>query len=255
MNTPPYDPVQLRGQFLSDGYVLLAGFFNAAEIAHVREHLARFIRDVVPTLPAGHVLYENKDDKGTLKQLELSEHDPYFRAMLVSGELEKLASVALASPVEGKALQYFNKPPRLGKPTPPHQDGYYFMITPPEAITMWLALDEADEENGCIRYVRGSHRSGMRPHGRSETLGFSQGITDFGTREDLTNEVLLPALPDDLLIHHAMTIHRAEGNRSRVRNRPALGFVYYSTTAREDKKALVAYQKKLTTELAAAGKI
>ena len=43
-------------------------------------------------------------------------------------------------------LQYFNKSPGANKPTPPHQDGYYFMITPCEAVTMWLALDEVDDE-------------------------------------------------------------------------------------------------------------
>jgi ectoine hydroxylase-related dioxygenase (phytanoyl-CoA dioxygenase family) len=50
-------------------------------------------------------------------------------------------------------MQYFNKPPSVGQPTPPHQDGYYFMLDPCEAVTMWFALDEVDEENGRMRYV------------------------------------------------------------------------------------------------------
>ena len=63
---------------------------------------------------------------------------------------------------------------------------------------MWLALDEVDEENGCVRYVRGSNHLNIRPHGRTGTLGFSQGITDYGTDNDLANEVALAAMPGDM---------------------------------------------------------
>lgn len=50
------------------------------------------------------------------------------------------------------------KPPRIGKGTPPHQDGYYFMLEPNEAVTMWMALEDVNEENGCVRYVKESHK-------------------------------------------------------------------------------------------------
>jgi phytanoyl-CoA hydroxylase len=255
MNSASDHSTPVREPLLRDGYVKLKAFLNQAELAKVREQLARFVREVVPRIPDGHVLYEKKDDPSTLKLLELSEHDAYFKKMLVEGKLPQLASAALDSPVIGKNLEFFDKPPRIGQPTPPHQDGYYFMIRPLEAVTMWLALDRADEENGCMRYVRGSHLEGMRPHGRSQTVGFSQGITDFGTAHDLTNEVVVAAQPGDLLIHHAMTIHRADGNRSPSRHRPALGFVYYSASVQEDTEALAAYQAKLRSEMREKGKI
>ena len=46
-----------------------------------------------------------------------------------------------------------------------------------EALTKWLALVEVDEESGCVRYIRDSHK-------RAVTLGFSQGIVEFPNRED-----------------------------------------------------------------------
>ena len=33
-----------------------------------------------------------------------------------------------------------------------------------EVITAWIALDDVDEENGCLRYINGSHRGGILPH-------------------------------------------------------------------------------------------
>ena len=91
----------------------------------------------------------------------------------------------------------------------------------------WLALDEVDEKNGCVRYVRGSNHLTMRSHSQTNTLGFSQGITDDGTDNDLANEVALAARPGDLLVHQAITIHRANGNQSESRNRRALDFIYH----------------------------
>ena len=39
------------------------------------------------------------------------------------------------------------------------------MIEPNSAaVTMWLALDDADEQNGCLVYVKGSGHKAMRPH-------------------------------------------------------------------------------------------
>ena len=56
-------------------------------------------------------------------------------------------------------------------------------------------------------------------------------------------------------MHQAITIHRAEANRSPTRSRRALGFIFYGESAREDAEAYEAYNQKLETELAAVGKI
>jgi phytanoyl-CoA hydroxylase len=116
-------------------------------------------------------------------------------------------------------------------------------------------LDDVDEVNGCVRYVPGSHRRGMRRHARTETLGFSQGIVDYPTRQDQQGELAMRAAAGDLLVHDAMTIHRADGSQSASRSRRALGFVYYSHRAREDTEAHAAYQRKLTAQLKAQGRI
>ncbi|MDG2123620.1 MAG: phytanoyl-CoA dioxygenase family protein, partial [Verrucomicrobiales bacterium] len=125
---------------------------------------------------------------------------------------------------------------------------FYFKLDPPHALTMWMALEDVDEENGCVRYVKGSHLKGMREHGRTGTLGFSQGLTDFGREEDLAAEEAMPAAAGDLLAHHALTIHRAGGNSSATRSRRALGFIFYSVDAREDIEAQEAYRKELAKQ-------
>ncbi len=246
---------QLR-RYRADGFLAIPQFVVGDELTNLVAHVERFINAIVPAMPSEQVFYEDKSDLGTLKQIQhMGDHDEWFNELFTASRIRNIAEAVVGSPVVPKNMQYFNKPPLCGRPTPPHQDGHYFMLDPCEAVTIWLALDDVDEDNGCVRYVRGSHRHGLRPHGRTETLGFSQGITDYPTSHDSDQEVAVSGRSGDLLVHHAMTIHRADGNHSSTRTRRALGFIYYSENAREDMDAQAAYQRKLAEELKAAGKI
>ena len=247
---------ELRGDFVRDGFIFFPSFLNEQEIKIVQTKMTEFIDKKVAGMPEKEVYYEDKNDKSTLKQLQkLFDYDPFFFDMMFGSRFEKLASILLDDQVHGKNIQYFNKPPKIGKPTPAHQDGYYFMLQPNEAVTMWMALERVDEENGCVRYVKGSHRYGMRDHGKTKTLGFSQGITDFGCPSDVENEVFFPMQAGDLLVHHSLTIHRADGNLSENRSRKAMGFIYYADKAQENKKAHEEYAKQLEEELKQTAKI
>lgn len=246
MNTDNLNSI--KKSFEQDGYVFIPGFLSIEEVNDLKTKLDEFIDEVVPTMPPEHKFYEDKADEKTLKQLQdLHRYNPYFSEVLNKSKFQQIAEVLLDDKVIGKNLEYFNKPPKIGKPTPPHQDGYYFMLNPPKAVTMWMALEDVDEENGCVRYIKGSHLTGMRPHGKTQTLGFSQGIVDYGDK-DFAAEITFPAKPGDLLIHHALTIHRADGNKSDVRTRKALGLIYFGESAKEDTVAKKAYQQKLKEE-------
>ncbi|GAB3907913.1 hypothetical protein GCM10028803_42540 [Larkinella knui] len=243
------DTQQLKESYDRDGYLFMPGFLSEEEMHELNEKLASYLQDVVPGLPPQRAVYQDPTDPGSLVQLfYMDQYDSYYNYLLNDSKFRWLAELLLGERVIPQNLEFFNKPPRIGKPTPPHQDNYYFMLTPPAAVTLWLALEEVDAENGCVRYVRGSHQQGMRPHGRTKTVGFSQGMTDFGTENDWANEVALPAKPGDLLIHHSMTVHWADGNQSLTRTRRALGFIYFAESAREDKVKKEAYQRELKAQ-------
>lgn len=246
-----------RQAFDRDGYVAIRPFFSAARMAEINRELDRYLADCVPLMKDTEVYYEDKSNRSTVKQMMfLERYDGYFADLLQSSEVHALAEDVLGEPAVAQNMEYFNKPPGIGKQTPPHQDGYYFKIAPPQAVTGWLALEPVDDENGCLNYVRGSHRGeGWRPHGRSEILGFSQGITDFGTADDVANTVTMPGDAGMLLMHHCKTVHWASPNRSPTRSRRALGFVFFGQSARPDEEAKRAYQAKLDAELKAANKI
>ena len=246
---------KMRADFVKDGFIFFPEFLNKEEITLVQCKISEFIETKVVSMQNKEVYYEDVNDSSTLKQLQhLFKYDPFFFDMMFGSRFEKLASILLDDGVVGKNIQYFNKPPKIGKPTPAHQDGYYFMLEPNEAVTMWMALEPVDEENGCVRYVKGSHRYGMRSHGRTKTVGFSQGISDYGCPNDIENDVFFQTKAGDLLVHHALTIHRADANTSK-RTRKAMGFIYYANKAKEDTVAHQAYANKLAEDLKKESKI
>lgn len=251
------DGLALRDGYDADGYVCVDPLFDAAKMAEINAELRRFITDVVPTMPDTNVYYEDKADKTSLKQLvQMFEFDAYFEQLMLDSPVRKIAEEVLQDEVVPINMQFFNKPAGIGQPTPPHQDGYYFHLTPCRAVTGWLALEPVDAENGCIHYVRASHKAeDFRPHGRTGTLGFSQGITDFGTASDEAGTVSFPGDAGTFLMHDAKTVHWAGPNQSRTRSRRALGFIYYAKSAKLDEAKKEAYQKKLDEELRKVGKI
>ena len=246
----------LKSDFDRDGYVHVDALYSAPEVAEIRRQLDRFVRVKVPQMPQAQVYYEDRADRSTLKQLQQMFHyDDWFAEMMLNGPARRIAEEVLQDEVVPINMQYFNKPAGIGQPTPPHQDGVFFHLTPCEAVTGWLALEEVDAENGCIHYLRGSHKGGFRDHGQSGVLGFSQGMTDFGTDADHAKTVSFPGPAGTFLMHHAKTVHWAGANNSPTRSRQALGFIYYAKSAQVDEAAKAAYQKALDERLKKAAKI
>lgn len=230
----------LKETYDADGFVIIRGFLPADELSCLTSNLDRYIRDVVPQLPDGDAFYDDKTHPETLKQLNRIQQDAYFQEYLRHPRWTTAAEALLGEAAWVHGAEWFNKPPNTQHATPPHQDNYYFCLTPPQVLTMWLALDTVDEENGCLRYLKGSHRRGLRPHNRTATLGFSQGISNYGD-EDFAHEIPIPAEPGDVLIHHGNTIHRADANRSNSRHRRSFGMVFQAVSCVRDQPAFQRY--------------
>lgn len=243
---------ELRAAYERDGFVVVRGFLAGQALAELQAQLARYIQEVVPTLPASEAFFETPGRLETVKQLNRIQQDPYFAEYARHPQWQALAEAVLGETAICQGPEWFNKPPGSQHPTPPHQDNYYFNLAPPSVCTIWLALDDVDDENGCLRYVRGSHLSGFRPHERSRVLGFSQGISDYGPADEAA-EVKVHAQPGDALVHHGNTIHRAEMNRSATRHRRAFAMVYRGASARRDERRYANYLASLEEQHAELG--
>ena len=97
-----------------------------------------------------------------------------------------------------------------------HQDVTYWGLEPPRAITAWIAIDDADEENGCMQVIPGSHRLGILEHGKSARAGNLLSINQ-EVPEGLIDElraVTLPLRAGQMSLHDGMLRHGSHPNRS-----------------------------------------
>lgn len=241
-----FDPKTMKQHFDEQGFAVFHALLDAQKLTEVRARLEHYKTRIAPTLETGRVMYEQSQETREIKQLaDMEKVDPFFADMLHSSYYKDKMAALLGDEAIGQSVEYFNKPPGIGTPTPPHQDGYYFCLTPNEAVTVWIALDDCDEENGCLCYLRGSNRNGLIDHQASGIVGFSQGLqqTHF-PQQDIAKMIVRAG---DALAHHALTIHFAGPNRS-PRHRRSLGMVYHAARAKKDPHAFARYQASLTAQ-------
>jgi ectoine hydroxylase-related dioxygenase (phytanoyl-CoA dioxygenase family) len=109
--------------------------------------------------------------------------------------------------------QIFMKPPRFGSAKPYHQDNAYFKCSPADhVITAWIALDDVDASNGCLRYIDGSHKGEILPHvpipGEEHNLAPQRELID------LRKESLAIVGKGGVVFHHSVTLHTSHRNES-----------------------------------------
>lgn len=115
-----------------------------------------------------------------------------------------------------------------------HQDVTYWGLDPAFAITAWYAVDDSDVENGCMRAIPGTHREGIREHGKSERKGNLLSINQEApvTPEEEARAVDMPLRAGEISLHHGALIHGSNPNRS-SRRRCGLTLRYIPTSVKQ----------------------
>lgn len=216
-----FDWPAIKHLFDTNGFVRIPGFISPTEASEVAQRLQTFIRDIVPRIPTEEVYYDIEGQADTIKSItSLAEHDPYFHDLYNGENFIAAASCLLDGPAHPPSVHQLNKPAKVGKPTKPHQDAAYLSIPPGNSLTLWLALEAADANNGAMIYLRGSNLRGLQPHHNNGSNYFAKEITNYENYGS-PDEITVSAVGGDLLAHHSLTIHRTEANHSE-RSRNAL---------------------------------
>ena len=188
--------------FKRDGYLSGIRIFDRQEIDRVRLKAHTLLR--TPGLTGDPAVHRHLDDAETLG---ISCHQGLTEAL----------SQLLGPDVVLWHSRYFDKAP--GDPLIPwHQDAPYWNIEPSFTISAWVALDLADEENGCIHVIPGSHRSELKHLNYKGPGRFSKQVDPRCIREHESVPVLLE--PGEVLLFDRWLVHRSGINKC---HRPRLG--------------------------------
>jgi hypothetical protein len=128
------------------------------------------------------------------------------------------------------------KMPKVGKATPWHEDSSYWngrISTMGGICTVWLAIDEATPENGCMRVIPGTHANGFSEY---EPVDIAANIFASQIRPELIDEsaaVYFALKPNECSLHEARLIHGAQANTSE-RRRTGYTMRYFPTESKVD---------------------
>ena len=217
-------------QLAEEGYLHIPNVFTGDQIAQLHSEVDDLHRSMQQEPhPDAHITWEEHLDASAepkIRQLLNSE--------LVCPELERMLSpdsplIGIMGQLLGPEMMLFHsklmmKSAQDGSITPWHQDwGYwqYHHINPSQYNAM-LAIDAADEANGCIRFVPGSHKAGPIDHKDFGTREFNKGLE--GSITDRENRAIRME-PGDIVIFGALIIHGSAPNTS-DRHRRANTFAF-----------------------------
>ncbi len=217
-------------EFQERGFLLGPPVYSADEADALRARLMDVIEGRASRQPEALRNMTGNQEQVVIQVVNIWEADDRFRAHLYHPDVCAMVAQLVGHPVLRvwhDQIQY--KPPRIGGPTAWHQDHPYWpVIQPADLVSAWVALDDADEENGCMWMVPGSHRWG--PH-KGGTIGTDpDSFAPLPDRELLpegapVEPVACPVRKGEVMFHHCLTWHGSPRNRS-GRGRPAIAVHY-----------------------------
>jgi non-haem Fe2+, alpha-ketoglutarate-dependent halogenase len=139
---------------------------------------------------------------------------PQVYDLLAHPRIVAVVKDLLGEDVIGWGSHYFCKMPRDGKRVSWHQDASYWPLTPSKTVTVWLAIDDADVGNACMRFIPGSHLYGhltWRLSEDDEGNVLNQSVADVERFGAPVDDVLRAG---EISIHSDLTLHGSEANDS-----------------------------------------
>lgn len=178
-----------------DGYLKPFRIFDPAEIAAIRAYFDDLLQRVMQTggnsysISTAHLKYGPVYD------------------LLANPRIVAYVADLLGDNVVGWGSHFFCKMPHDGKRVAWHQDASYWPLSKAKTVTVWLAIDDADVGNGCMRFLAGSHHFGhltFRPSTPEEHNVLDQTVEhaeQYGTPVDVELRAGEMSMHSDLLLH------------------------------------------------------
>ena len=210
----------LATRFVEDGYIVVPDLVSPDDLSRIVDDAQRFI--------AGDYPVSNLPDNGDV----LAVHFPHWVSPVAMDMVQHDGVIGVLSQITGahlpqwdgatKCMQsmLFFKPPGLqGQAW--HQDERFIPTRDRSLVGAWIAVDDANIDNGCLWVLPGSHRTGQlwptRDHGKPEL--FDPTDESFGFDDEAALPVEVSA--GSVVFFNGYLLHRSLPNRS-TRRRMAL---------------------------------
>lgn len=217
-------------EFSKNGVVCPVDVLTAAETANYRKHLENFLDRIDWRLDA---VNRHKPHMYLRWANDLGRHPEIIKAIqpILGRDILLWYSVIFVKPAQSKGE------------VPWHQDSTYWALERDEGVTVWVALSEVNESNGCVEYLPGSHHLQNIKHSidNGETNMLARGQKIVGLNPTDTHKMILK--PGQASLHHPSMLHSSKANLS---NRPRLGIAFRYIPASNYPRTLTWMQRSAT---------
>ena len=203
-----------REAYERDGYFIREGLLNPEEVADFRDHARAQLE---AEAQSDRVMRKgDRDGNATLLKMWTSAGDDKYGMLARDERMVGLAEATIGADVYLYSHKMTMKQPREGGAWEWHQDfGYWYDYgcLAPQMNSIYVSLDRATRENGCLQVLRGTHKLGRIEHVREDgQTNVSQEHLDAAL--DRFEHVYVEMEAGDALVFHGNLLHRSDANRS-----------------------------------------
>jgi len=212
--------------FHQNGYLAIEAITTPEEVEFVRGVYDRLFATRAGRDEGNQFDLAGTDEEGreaALPQLlNPVKYAPELRNTLLRANARAIARQLLGPDIVDMGEHAILKPARHGAPTPWHQDeAYWNPDLDYHSLSVWIPLQEATLENGCMQFVPGSHRWEVQAHHSIHHDPRIHGL-EIDEAPDLSKVSICPLPPGGATFHLSRTLHYTAPNLS---NQPRRAYI------------------------------
>jgi len=218
--------------FAEHGFLHIPQMFTPAEMDELDDHLEflmnQWARTEMGWSGPWRKVYMDADTEKKSKLTSLHDlhfySEPWMRAV-THPQMADVMGALIGPNVELHHTTLHAKPPESGHPFPMHQDNAFYEHTDGRYVDALIHLDDTFHENGEIRFLAGSHKSGYLPHITQTPEGEACTPHLDTDKYKLEQTVPVPAKRGDVVCFNIYTVHGSYINTtSKVRRMVRCGY-------------------------------
>lgn len=232
MNYSKYLESKHIDEFSKNGYTIVRGLFDPKEVEEVSNHFMKMNADMREAIQ--HNLGDSLENIDPLtlyrRLLQLHRIDKFSRRYLTDPRIHDILVKLMGMEMYGADTMFYFKPPK-SRGQALHQDRHYIKCDADTSCAVWIAIDDCDEENGCLRVVPGSQILPILDMVEADTsVSFKKAKVEVPAG---MHEVPAILKAGDALIFSGNVIHGSLANVSENRFRRALITQYVPSSSKQ----------------------
>ena len=234
--------------YKKNGWVKIPKLISKTQVDNIKKTINKFLNQNNKNYDKKNInfLTNNKNQKVVHSFHKLSDSSK-IRKFGMQKKFLNIAEQLIGEKTKFRKCELFAKPAKIGIKSPPHQDNFYWCLKNGNSITIWIALDKSNKENGAMYYYNGSHKLGLVDHIGSNIKGSSQTVKDKNLSKKFKK--ITPSLQiGDALIHDSHVIHGSTQNKSN-KNRMGVTIQFQSQNCKIDEKKQKIYTNSLLKQI------